>query len=249
MRSGNIPFRFDVTDLLARARRQFNKRVGNVTLSLPFISIAVSPKDHERQVAREILIRLKDRRVLSSWECCDDCIERALVSLQEIRSLLVDKQVELADCHDGPLYLLIDTMLSGIRQFLTFEETLKQDADTRPQPLAREPHDARQDYFDGLELLRSHLSHCLGPVATLARVKVPRKACCLTIKTLGHPMRICRRHRGKVTDDLVRSRTVSSASSCGMRSWRIRVTFSAISLLLGRRYLSGMVNPSEADCE
>ena len=174
MRSGNFPFKFDMTDLLRAARRQFNKRVGNVTLSLPFISIAVTPKDRERQVAREILIRLKDRRVLSSWECCDDCIERALGSLQEIRKLLVDKQVELADCHDGPLYLLIDAMLSGIRQFLTFEETLKLDADTRSR--AREPHDARQDYFDGLEMLRSHLSHCLGQVAIMARMKVPKES-------------------------------------------------------------------------
>jgi hypothetical protein len=176
MRSGNIPFKFDMTDLLARARRQFSTRVGNVTLSLPGISIAVNPKNRERQVAREILIRLKDRRVLSSWECCDDCIERALASLQEIRKLLVDKQVELSDCHDGPLYLLIDAMLSGIRQFLTFEETLKLDAVTRSRPRAREPLDARQDYFDALELLRSHLSHCLGQVAMLARMKVPKES-------------------------------------------------------------------------
>jgi hypothetical protein len=165
-----------MTDLLARARGQFSKRVGNVTLSLLGISIAVSPKDRERQVAREILIRLKDRRVLSSRECCDDCIERALSSLQEIRKSLVDKQVELSDCHDGPLYLLINAMLSGIRQFLTFEETLKLDADTRSRPRAREPLDARQDYFDALELLRSHLSHCLGQVATLARMKVPKES-------------------------------------------------------------------------
>lgn len=174
MRSGAIPFKFDMTDLLSRARRQFNKRVGNVTLSLPFISIAVSPKDREKQVAREILIRLKDRRVLSSWECCDDCIERALASLQEIRKILVDKQVELADCHDGPLYLLIDAMLAGIRQFLTFEETLKLDPDVRSRPRARERHDARQDYFDALELLRNHLSHCLDQVAMLAAMKVPK---------------------------------------------------------------------------
>ena len=88
MRSGSIPFRFDLTELLSRARRQFNKRVGNVTLSLPFISMAVSLKDRERQVAREILIRLKDRRVLSARECCDNCVERALASLQEIRKVL-----------------------------------------------------------------------------------------------------------------------------------------------------------------
>lgn len=173
MRSGGIPFKFDMTELLSRARRQFNKRVGNVTLSLPFVSIAVSPKDRERQAAREILIRLKDRRVLSSWECCDDCIGRALASLQEIRKLLVDKQVELADCHDGPLYLVTDAMLAGIRQFLTFEEALRLDPVVRTESRARERDDVRQDYFDALELLRSHLSHCLDQIATLAAMKIP----------------------------------------------------------------------------
>ena len=176
MRSGAIPFKFDMTELLSRARRQFSKRVGNVTLSLPFISIAVSPKDRERLVAREILIRLKDRRVLSSWECCDDCIERALASLREIRKFLVDKQVELSDCHDGSLYLLMDAMLAGIRQFLTFEETLRLDPDVRSRPLARERYDARQDYFDALELLRGHLSHCLAQIAVLAAMKVPEES-------------------------------------------------------------------------
>lgn len=63
MRSGTIPFKFDMTGLLARARRQVSSRVGNVTLNLPFVSIAVNPKDRERQVARELVIRLMDRRV------------------------------------------------------------------------------------------------------------------------------------------------------------------------------------------
>ena len=104
-------------------------RLGNVTLQLPFVSIAVNPKDRERQVARELVIRLRDRRVLSAWECCDDCIDRAaLTSLQEIRQILVNKQVELFDVSAGPLYLLIDAMALGIRQFLTFEEILKRRA-------------------------------------------------------------------------------------------------------------------------
>jgi hypothetical protein len=177
MRSGNIPFKFDISDLVARARRQVSKRVGNVTLSLPFISIAVNPKDRERQVARETVIRLKDRRVLSARECCDDCIDRALTSLHEIRKFLVDKQVELADYQDGPLYLLADAMLSGIRQFLTFEERLGRQSDVSSRPSSREFHraiEAREAYFDALELLRDHLSHCLGQIAALANMGVPQ---------------------------------------------------------------------------
>lgn len=176
MRSGKIPFKFDMRDLFSRARRQFSKHVGTVTLSLPYIlSISVNPKDPEKRAAREIVIRLKDRRVLSAWECCDDCIERALASLQEIRKVLVDKQVELSEYQDGALYLLIEAMLAGIRQFLTFEETLKLPDDVRERRHSREPFDRRQDYFDGLELLRNHLSHCLGQVAALAGMSAPQE--------------------------------------------------------------------------
>src|ERR1700686_1775999 len=125
MRSGSIPFRFDLTDLLERARRIASKRVSGITISLPFLSIPINPKDREKEIAREIVIRLKDRRVLNAWECCDNCIGRALTSLQEIRRILVDKQVELSEVHDGPLFLLIDAMTIGIRQFLTFEQHLK----------------------------------------------------------------------------------------------------------------------------
>jgi len=176
MRSGTIPFKFDMTDLLARARRQVSGRLGDVTLQLPFVSIAVNPKDRERQVAREVVIRLRDRRVLSAWECCDDCIDRALTSLQEIRQTLVKKQVELSDVSDGPLYLLIDAMALGIRQFLTFEEILKRrdDAPRHPRFLDfRRPVDTRQTYFDALEVLRGHLSRCLGQIAVLAGMEAP----------------------------------------------------------------------------
>ena len=176
MRSRLIPFKFDMTELLARARRQVNTRLGNVTLNLPFLSIAVNPKDRERQVAREIVIRLKDRRVLSAWECCDDCINRALTSLQEIRHTLVEKQVELSEVQDGPLYLLVDAMALGIRQFLTYEELLKRHDDAPPHPRFQDfhrPPDTRQAYFDGLEVLRGHLSRCLAQIAAIAGMAAP----------------------------------------------------------------------------
>jgi len=175
MRSG-IPFKFDLTDLLVRARRQISGRLGDVTLNLPFVSIAVSPKDRERQVAREIIIRLRDRRVLSAWECCDDCINKALASLRDIRQTLVDKQVELSDSQDGPLYLLLDAMAAGIRQFMTFEELLRRDENAPPHPRFGEfsrPSNTRQAYFDGFEVRRAHLSRCLGQIATIGGVPVP----------------------------------------------------------------------------
>jgi hypothetical protein len=176
MRSGDIPFTFDLTDLLARARRQLAGRIGDVTLNLPFLSFAVSPKDRERLVAREIVLRLRDRRVLSAWECCDDCIDRALTSLKEIRQLIVDKEVELAELQDGPLFLLLDAMVAGIRQFMTFEELLRRDENAPLHPRFGEfhrPPDVRQAYFDGLEILRGHLSRCLGQIAIIAGMPAP----------------------------------------------------------------------------
>lgn len=173
MRSGKIPFRFDIADLLARARRQVDGRLGDVTINLPFISIAVSPNDRERKVARELVIRLRDRRILSAWECCDGCIDNALKSLGEIRQTLVDKRVELADLQDGPLYLLLDAMALGIRQFMTFEELLRRDENAPLHPRFGEfyrPPDTRQAYFDALEVLRGHLNRCLGQIATIAKM-------------------------------------------------------------------------------
>lgn len=59
MRTGAIPFQFDLRELLKKARRQMQNRVGDVTLNLPFVSVTVSPKDRERQIAREVVIRLR----------------------------------------------------------------------------------------------------------------------------------------------------------------------------------------------
>jgi hypothetical protein len=174
VRNATPPFKFDLRDVLGRARRLATASLGDITLNLPFVSVAVNPKDKEKRVARELVIRLKDRRVLTAWECCDGCIDQALASLQEIRRLLVDKQVELADLQDGPLYVLVDAMAVGIRQFLTFEQRL-QSAGVQanaPSEFGR-PQDTRQAYFDGLEILRGHLSRCLGQIAKLAGMDAP----------------------------------------------------------------------------
>jgi hypothetical protein len=176
MRTGDIPFRFDMSGLLNRARRQLTGRVGDVTLNLPFVSFAVSPRDKEKAVAREVVIRLKDRRVLSAAECCDNCIDNALASIQDIRRTLVDKQVELSDVQDGPLFLLLEAMAAGIRQFLTYEELLRRPSEVSHHPRFgefRRPPDVQQAYFDALELLRGHLSRCLSQVALIAGVPLP----------------------------------------------------------------------------
>jgi len=174
MRDSPPPFRFDLRSLIGDARRKLNTRVGAVSISLPFISFKVEPEDLERKVATEILIRLADRRVLNAFECCDGCIENALASLQDIRSVLVNKQVELARASDGPLFLVLSAMLESIRQFLTFQERLSQTPpgllDHHGRPARYEPKEA---YFAGLEMLRAHLHRCLLQVAKIAGADIP----------------------------------------------------------------------------
>lgn len=179
MRDSKPPFKFDFKAQLKDARRKLNTRVGSVSINLPFVSFTVNPDDLEQRVSREIIIRLADRRVLKTFECCDDCIEHALSSLQEIRSILVNKQVELSGITDSPLYLLIELQVEAIRQFLTFEQRLNQQttldsaSQYRPHGLKR-PSIIREQYFAALEMLRAHLHRCLIQVSKIANTEIPK---------------------------------------------------------------------------
>lgn len=179
MRDLPPPFRFDLRSILSGARRKVNSRVDGVSINLPFVTFNVKPDDLEQKVAREIVIRMAERRVLNAFECCDNCIDQALESLQKIRSMLVDKQVELANHTDSALYLLIEAMGDAIRQFLTFEQRLKQEASRSPLfipnvPDFRRPPDQREQYFAALEMLRGHLYRCLAQVSKIANIDIPK---------------------------------------------------------------------------
>jgi hypothetical protein len=115
-----------------------------------------------RKVAREVVIRLADRRVLNAWERCDGCIDNALKSLQEIRETIVEKQVELSSKTDGVLFLLLDSIRDAIRQFLTFE-----------QRLTRKSSESKQLYFAGLEMLRAHVHRTLIQISKIASMEIP----------------------------------------------------------------------------
>jgi hypothetical protein len=181
MRDLPPPFRFDFRSLLKAWRRKLNTRIDGVSISLPFLSFKVNPTDLDQRVAREIMIRMANRRVLSASECCDGCIDQALASLQEIRGLLEQQQVALAQAMDSPLYLLLELQLESIRQFLTFEQRLNAKLPSAGivLPDARDQHrapDTRESYFAALEMLRAHLHRCLIQVAKIGDVTVPKLA-------------------------------------------------------------------------
>lgn len=170
--TSNPLFRFNSGSILKRARRKLNANVEGINVTLPGVTFRVKPVGLEQSVAREIVIRMKDRRVLNSKECCDNCIDEALDSLQKIRAMLVDQQVALKTIPDCALFFLTDLMLVGIKDFLTYEQRLKQ----IPQsPLFvpshkdfRRPPEQREKYQAALEMLRAHLYRCLRQVYKVA---------------------------------------------------------------------------------
>lgn len=169
------PFKFDFRSLLSLARERLNDRVAGVSIKLPFLTFSVKPEATETKVAKEIIIRLADRRVLNTFECCDDCIDRALSSLQQIRAFLVDKQVELSGVPSGSLYLITELMLEAIRQFFTFEERLQNRKDNMLElPRHFRRGENREQYFAALEMLRAHLHRCLLQVATISGTSIPK---------------------------------------------------------------------------
>lgn len=167
--------RFNLEKLRQKAERLAKKHGGPVSINLPFVSFTVDPDDAEKKVARELLIRLPDRRVLSSKECCDNCIDNSLDSIQDIRRILVDKQVDLSHLSDGALYLLIEYMTEAVRQFLTLSERLQasEGALERRGDFYRLA-DARDQYFSALEALRFHLHSCLTQVSAVADMSTPK---------------------------------------------------------------------------
>ncbi|TJY55565.1 hypothetical protein E4T66_20870 [Sinimarinibacterium sp. CAU 1509] len=166
-----MKFRFDA--LFEKAQRLARKYGGDVSINLPFITVSVKPDDIEKKVARELMVRLPDKRVLNSKECCDSCIDRSLASIQEIRKILVEKQVELSHLHNGGLYLLIEYMAEGIRQFLTDTEHQEARALVEAHGTMRPPDD-REQYFSALQQLRFHIHSCLLQVAKIAGMETPK---------------------------------------------------------------------------
>jgi hypothetical protein len=194
MKNLKPPFKFDFRTQLKEARRKLNSRIGSVSISLPFLSFSVNPNDLEKRIANEIVIRLADRRVLNAFECCDNCIDQALSSLQEIRRILVDKQVELSGIMDSSLYLLIEIQVEAIRQFLTFEQKLNQTEDHHGHGQRRSVSQrdfnrssiVREQYFSALEMLRAHIHRCLIQVSKIADTSLQIKCVIMKHGKLKH---------------------------------------------------------------
>lgn len=132
--------------------------ISDITITLPFISFSVQATDIEKKIAREIIIRVRDKRVITSFQCCPSCTEYAIISLNEIRAILIDKQVELNNV-DSVLFLLIDFALDGIRNFMSNTENLK---------VSRH----LETYKRLLQELREHLLRVFDQVSKIAELSM-----------------------------------------------------------------------------
>lgn len=173
-------FQIDLRKLLAEMRRRFNSRVTGVEVNLPGLTFCLDPSDPEKKAAREIVIFLKDRRVLNSKECCDNCIDNSLASLLKIREFIVERQLQLGVLEfgaSGPLYLLTEFTLEAVRQFLTYHEQLERESAgveiESSVPDFRRPRDIRESYFEALNRLRSHLHQCVHQIRIIADIELP----------------------------------------------------------------------------
>lgn len=174
-----MDFKFNIDNLIRKATEKWKNHIDGLTIRLPFITVSIKPNDIEKTVAREILIKLPDKRVLSSKDCCDKCIDKSLASLQEVRKILVDSQVKLSNFHNGGLYLLVELMAEGLRQFITFEEKLKTKSTVylnvnTLDAASNRPNNIRQEYFNALEKLRFHIHSCLNQVSIIAEMETPK---------------------------------------------------------------------------
>lgn len=147
--------KFNVTEYYRKAKKLVNKAdIKGITIKFPGISINLAPTDSDKKISKEIILKLRHKRVISQSECCDNCIKNSLTSLFEIKDYLIDKQVEMSDV-ESPLFILTDMALLGINRFLTFTEGFDDFKD-------------KEKYFEALNLLRGHLIKTFDEVAKIA---------------------------------------------------------------------------------
>jgi hypothetical protein len=88
--------KFDVSSYYKKAKAYKNSmKIEGVSINLPFITINVASDQNDKKIAREIIIRIRDKRVLNSKECCEGCIENSLNQFSKSDSSLLTNKLKL----------------------------------------------------------------------------------------------------------------------------------------------------------
>lgn len=93
-----------------------------VSINLPFISFTVRVDETERDVARELLICLDDRRLLKRSHSCEKPTPLAIESVGKIRDLVVQMKAKLRNHTSGALYQMLEMMHLATVEFVNFIE-------------------------------------------------------------------------------------------------------------------------------
>jgi hypothetical protein len=150
--------KIEALDLLDKSKKLKDRvEVGEITINFPGFSVPISINNKQKNIAREIIIFVRDKRVLSSTECCTNCINYSLISLMNIRTFLVEKQMNIKNV-DTALFLLIDFALSGIRGFMTYTEGIENIDQNR------------ETYFYALNIIRGHLLRVFDEIIKIAEI-------------------------------------------------------------------------------
>jgi hypothetical protein len=138
--------------------------ITSLTLSFPFrAGITVSINSKEKDIAKEAIIMLVNRRILNASECCPSCSQQSIDSLKEIKSDLIQIEKKLINSVNGSLFYFIDSIISGVNQFLKY---IEDNNFMETFPLNREI------YFEGFNIIRNHIVQCLYQISKIADYEI-----------------------------------------------------------------------------
>ena len=165
------PYKFRIPKYYAKiiSKNNINIKLDDISLSFPFIiNASFRFEKNIIDIARETIMALIDRRILNAKECCASCIYKALNSLKEIKSDLINTKKQLKNDINSPLFYFIDYMIISINSFFDFMERNNLIDDK----LDDKDHDIKTVYFDALEIIRNHIAQCMNEIAKIAKMQI-----------------------------------------------------------------------------
>ena len=137
-------------------------KIDSIGLSFPFgLNITYKPIDSIKEIAKVIIIKLIDRRILNSKECCGSCIEQSVLSLKEIKAVLINEKTKLIKQINTLLYYYVDYIIIAINTFFDFTERYYE-----------KKEEYRGLYFDALEKIRNHVAKCMKEILKIAEYEI-----------------------------------------------------------------------------
>jgi len=142
-----------------------NIKMESIGLTFPFgISTTLKPQQRDSEIAKEVIVKLIDRRILNSKECCASCIKQSVDSLKKIKSDLIGIKVRLSNRINEPLFYYVDYIVISINAFNDFIERYENDIEQN-----------KVYYFDALEKIRNHIANCMYEISKIGHYVISKE--------------------------------------------------------------------------